>query len=181
MELVVDQAGLTVPSTRRYLSGLLGRLEAESGIKVRVICPPPGLRRDRARFGDFMGPLTKSLGLDQNSVVIVAELQAEARSGRLARRLLNLQMGTALQQRFQYAFNNDFMSSVANRFGSQGSVDEKGTDGAIREATENIAAALYSLVDRESGGPSRSLFTKPWYRSYVPAEDVASILGRHSA
>mmetsp|Transcript_32991 Transcript_32991/g.74612 ORF Transcript_32991/g.74612 Transcript_32991/m.74612 type:complete len:91 (-) Transcript_32991:79-351(-) len=90
-------------------------------------------------------------------------------------------MGGKVQERFQYNFNNDFISSVGNRFGAPGYVNAKGTDAAIKDATENIVAAVYSLVDRESLKRSRDLMSTLWYRSYVPAEDVVKILGSHSA
>lgn len=176
--LVIDRTGLTAPSTRKSLNVLLDQFEAQTGLKVRVICPPPGSRQIREQWAEFMRPLVKSLSIDSNSVVVIAEQQTQTRSGK-ALGFLTINIGNKIQERFQYKFNNDFVRAVSNRFGDPSYVNAQGTDGALRDATENIVAALYELTDRESTKKNRDLFTKPFWRSYVPADDVVAILERH--
>lgn len=178
--MVIDQAGLTTVSTRKSLNLSISRLESQTGIKVRVICPPLGVRENRERWADFMRPLMQSLSMDSNSVVLIAEQQLQARTGKLLG-FLTISLGNKLQERFQYKFNNDFVRAVSNRFGSPSYVNAQGTDGALKDATENIVAALFELTDRESSKQQRDFFTKPFWRSYVPAEDVSAILERHAA
>mmetsp|Transcript_118966 Transcript_118966/g.319239 ORF Transcript_118966/g.319239 Transcript_118966/m.319239 type:complete len:298 (+) Transcript_118966:109-1002(+) len=176
--LVIDRTGLTSTSTRKSLNILLDRFEAQTGIKVRVICPPPGSRQVREQWREFMRPLAKQLRIDSNSVVVIAEQQTQTLSGK-ALGFLTINIGNKLQERFQYKFNNDFVRAVSNRFGDPSYVNAQGTDVALRDATENIVAALYELTDRESNKKNRDLFTKPFWRSYVPADDVLAILERH--
>lgn len=180
-ECVFDVTGLTLPSTRVYLNGWLGRLEAQTGIKFRVICPPPGLQNQRDEWREYLRPISKKWGLDQGSVVITAELKVDSKRGLTKSGLMRASVGQHILERFQYTFNNDFVTAVSNRFGSSSYVDSNGTDQAIRDATENIIAGLFSITDLEKDrGKDKGPFSTSWYRSYVPADDVSTILARHA-
>lgn len=167
-ELVVDATNVIAPSTRKYLDKVLRRLQEDTGLKVRVICPPSGIQGDREQFRTYLRPINKELGIDPMSLVIVAE-QRVSKEGRILP-LLSIQSGFRLQERFQYRLTQDFLAGAADKFGFPKYFEAKGTDTAIQEATENVAAALYNLVDDKT---SR-------YYAPLPPEEVTAILKRHS-
>jgi len=165
---VLDKTGLIAPSTRKYLDGVLRRIQEQTGVKVRVVCPPPGLQEDREAFKQFLRPINKDWGMDQSSIAILAEQRVSKKWGRTLP-LLSIQPGNKIQERFQYRFTLDFILGVADAFGRPQYYEAKGTDIAIQEATENVVAALFGLVDNPS---SR-------YFAPLPEGEVATILKRH--
>jgi len=167
-EFVYDATNLLAPSTRKYLDKLLRRLQEETGLKARVICPPAGLQEERTAFRDFLRPINKEWGIDASSIVILAEERVQKRWGRTLP-LFTVQPGYKLQERFQYRLSQDFVMGVADVYGSPQYFQAKGTDQAIQEATENVVAALFDLVDNRSAR----------YFNTVPEEEVRAILKRH--
>ena len=139
-----------------------------------------------------MRPISKKLGTDQSTVVILAEAGAarvlqfsvvpvltnisgnhlrslkerfQKRTGRPLP-LMTVQVGFRLQERFQYRLTNDFLLSVADKYGFPPTVDKVGPDLAIQDATKNVAACLFGLSDDA---------TKRFLR-FVPEEQVTKIL-----
>lgn len=165
---VVDETNLLTPSTEKYLDRLLKKLEDDTGLKLRVICPPRDLQTDRDAFSDYLRPISKKLGTDQATVVILAEERFQKRTGRPLP-LMTVQVGFRLQERFQYRLTNDFLLSVADKYGFPPTVDKVGPDLAIQDATKNVAACLFGLSDDA---------TKRFLR-FVPEEHVAKILKKH--
>mmetsp|Transcript_27465 Transcript_27465/g.53676 ORF Transcript_27465/g.53676 Transcript_27465/m.53676 type:complete len:297 (+) Transcript_27465:31-921(+) len=143
---VLDETNIIAPSTETYLDKVLRRLQLDTGLKVRVICPPAGLQNERTAFKEYLRPINREWGLDPSSLVIVAEARVKERTGRTLP-LLTIQPGFRLQERFQYRMTQDFIIGTADRFGFPKTYEETGTDQAIKEATENIVAGLFSLVD----------------------------------
>mmetsp|Transcript_3019 Transcript_3019/g.6893 ORF Transcript_3019/g.6893 Transcript_3019/m.6893 type:complete len:232 (+) Transcript_3019:38-733(+) len=165
---VVDETNLLTPSTEKYLDRLLKKLEDDTGLKLRVICPPRDLQTDRDAFSDYLRPISKKLGTDQSTVVILAEERFQKRTGRPLP-LMTVQVGFRLQERFQYRLTNDFLLSVADKYGFPPTVDKVGPDLAIQDATKNVAACLFGLSDDA---------TKRFLR-FVPEEQVTKILQKH--
>lgn len=144
--LVVDTADLLTASTQSYLDGLLARLEAETGFKVRVVCPPMGTQRSRESWSEYLRPIGRRLGVGEGSILIVVEQPAPKGSQQPG--LLNIVYGSEVSVQLQYAFTKDYALRTAKSFGDPGYVSSRGTDGAVRDATENVIAALYDLLDR---------------------------------
>lgn len=167
-ELVLDETNLLAPSTRKYLDKVLRRLQGETGLKVRVICPPLGLQENKTAFKEFLRPVYKDWAMDASSLGIVAEQRVQKRWGRTLP-LLSIQPGYRLQERFQYRLTQDFVIGVADAFGNPQYYQAKGTDVAIQEATENVAAGLFNLVDDASAR----------YFAPLPPAEVTAILRRH--
>jgi len=165
---LVDETNLLAPSTEKYLEKLLRKLQEDTGLKLRVICPPTGLQNDRDEFSEYLKPISKKLGTDPSSLVILCEERFQKRTGRPLP-LMTLQAGFRLQERFQYRLTNDFLLSVADKYGFPKTVDQTGPDFAIQEATKNVAAALYGLSDDP---------TKRFLRA-VPDEEVPRVLKKH--
>lgn len=70
---VVDEFNVLSPEARSSLDGILGKLEKDTGTRVRVLCPPPGIMAKKESFMKFFIPIRKDWQLDQQSAVIVAE------------------------------------------------------------------------------------------------------------
>lgn len=70
---VVDEFNVLTPDTRSNLEVFLGKVEKDTSVKVRVLCPPPGIMGKKEGFVTFFRPIKKDWNLDQKSVVIVAE------------------------------------------------------------------------------------------------------------
>lgn len=165
---VLDETGLLASSTKKKLIPLLQRLERDTGLKVRIICPRQGLQQRRPEWKEYLRPISQRMGIDQNSLVIVAEQRAQEKSGKMLG-LLNLSPGFKLTERFQYRFTSDFLVRVSNKYGDPRYVDLNGTDTAIKETTEQLVAALYDLVANPRKRESNPL----------SAEEVAAILEQH--
>lgn len=168
--LVLDESGLLTPSTEKSLDRRLRKLEADTGLKLRVICPPAGLQTQREAWRSYLRPISKRMGIDESSLVIVAEETAQARSGRMLG-LLTINPGYKLQERYQYRLTNDFLFRVSTFYGFPKYVDEKGTDTAITEATNELVAVLYKLTEDKS-----MRFISP-----LTAKEVEEVLDKHSA
>ena len=84
---------------------------------------------------------------------------------------MTVQVGFRLQERFQYRLTNDYILSVADKYGFPPTVDRIGPDLAIQEATKNVAACLFGLSDDT---------TKRFLR-VLPEEQVLKILQKHNA
>ena len=82
---------------------------------------------------------------------------------------MTVQIGYRLQERFQYRLTNEYVLSVADKYGFPKTVDRIGPDIAIQEATKNVAACLFGLSDDG---------TKRFLRA-VPEEAVPKILQKH--
>lgn len=175
-----DDSGLMAAATREGLGALLAQLERDTEIKLRVICPPRGLQQDGEKFRDYLRPISKRWGLDQSSVVIVAEEPAPGRGpagGPKQLGWLSINAGFKLQERFQYTFTKDYTLRCASAFGSSEYVRGRGADGAIKDAAENVAAALYDLLDRRATSLPRVV---RGFREPLASEEVSAILGRHA-
>jgi len=142
---VLDETNIITPATEAYLDKVLRRLQEDTGLKVRVIAPPAGLQNDREKFKEYLKPITKDWGTDNKSLVIVAEERLNKRNGRQLP-LMTIQPGFRLQERFQYRLTQDYILGVADKFGFPTTVNETGTDLAIKSATQNVAACLFSLA-----------------------------------
>ncbi|CAJ1401821.1 unnamed protein product [Effrenium voratum] len=167
-QMIVDDTNLLAPSTEKSLDRILRKLQADTGLKLRVVCPPTGIQDNRDEFRAYLKPISKTLGADTSSVVLVAEERFEKRFGRPLP-LMTLQAGFRLQERFQYRLTNDFLLAVADKFGFPGTVSQIGSDLAIERATKNVAAALFALSE-----DPKSSFLQP-----LSDDLVASTLQRH--
>lgn len=178
--LVVDDGSRLSAPTEADLSQLLRKLERDADVKLRVICPPPGLQQDAEQWRSYLRPISKRFGLDQGSIVIVAdepEKTRRATSGPKQLGWLSITAGSKLQEKFQYTFTNDYTLRTASAFGSSEYVNSRGIDMAVREATENVVAALYDLLDRRATSLPRVV---RGFREPLSSEEVAAILKRHA-
>jgi len=168
VELVIDETNLMAPSTRKYLDKILRRLQEDTGLKLRVICPPAGIQGKREEFRTYLRPINKRLGIDLSSLVILAEQRVQTRSGQPLP-LLSIQPGFRLQERFQYRLTQNYVIGTADKFGFPEYVEAKGTDVAIQETTENVVAMLYGLVNN----------TSMKYSFPLSSEEVSATLRSH--
>merc|ERR1711920_250813 len=76
--LVFDRTNLLTSSSERYLNTLLRRLEADTKIKFRVVCPPNGIIQNRETWKQFSTPIFREMMVDQSSLVLIAEQQVGA-------------------------------------------------------------------------------------------------------
>lgn len=179
--VIADDMDLLPPSSEVRLARLLGRLETETGIKVRVVCPPRGVQEDRERWKEYYRPLSKAFGTDESSLVIVVDQPDPRRTERSIEpkqiELLRIVPGVKLKEKFQYTLTNDYILRTASRFGDRSYVQQKGIDTAVMETTENIVAALYSLLDRRQDGAKVRVVRG--FREPLPPEEVLAVLERH--
>jgi len=179
--VVADDLDLLAPSSEARLGRLLGRLEAETGIKVRVACPPRGVQEDRERWKEYYRPLSKAWGTDESSLVIVVNQPDPRRTERSIEpkqiELLTIVPGVKLKEKFQYTLTSDYILRTASRFGDRSYVEKNGMDTAITEATENVVAALYSLLDRRQDGAKVRIVRG--FREPLSPEEVTAVLDRH--
>mmetsp|Transcript_16191 Transcript_16191/g.36272 ORF Transcript_16191/g.36272 Transcript_16191/m.36272 type:complete len:290 (-) Transcript_16191:40-909(-) len=146
---VVDETGLMTTFTKKHLETVLKTVEKDTQLKLRVICPPNGLQRDREAFREYVQPIKEAWGANAYSLVIVAENRINPRTGR-ALPLLTIQPGFRLQEKFQYRLTQDYLQATADRFGFPPTVNKEGTDACLLRATENVAALLLALADTQN-------------------------------
>ncbi|CAE8607959.1 unnamed protein product [Polarella glacialis] len=171
-QLIIDETKLVASSTEKYLDGLLRGLQRDTGLKVRVICPPAGIQGDRKAFAEYLRPINKDWGVDSSTLVIVAEERnKKQRNGQQGRPLplMTIQAGFRLQERFQYRLTQDYLLGCADRFGFPTTVNERGTNESMKAATANVVAVMFSLVD----DPNMRYLAPP------SEEEVSTILKRH--
>lgn len=167
---VVDATNLLAPSTEKALEALVGQLQRDTGLKVRVVCPPSGIERSKESYGEYMRPISKAWELDQSSIVLSAEERAQGRTGR-SYSLLNFSPGFRLLERFQFRLTSEYFIRTKNRFGNNDYVNAKGPDVAVMDGARNLVACLYKLTDDRGATCPDPLDEK----------EVAAILARHPA
>jgi len=163
---VFDETNLLTPSSEKYLSRLLSRLEADTKAKLRVLCPPIGLKEDRKAWKQFSTPVFKQMLVDQSSLVILAEQQVGAELKDV--NLLSYIPGSKLLSRWQFRLTKISFQREKAKFGTSDYVNSRGTDAAIRGTARSVAASIYKLID------------DPSYGGFIlPDNEVDDILGRH--
>lgn len=163
---IFDETNLLTPSSEKYLSRLLSRLEADTQAKLRVLCPPIGLKEDRKAWKQFSTPVFKQMLVDQSSLVILAEQQVGAELKDV--NLLSFIPGSKLLSRWQFRFTKYSFQREKAKFGTPDYVNSKGTDAAIRGTARSLAASIYKLID------------DPSYGGFILSDgEVDDILGRH--
>ncbi|CAL1137138.1 unnamed protein product [Cladocopium goreaui] len=167
--VLVDATNLLLPSTETNLNRLLRKLQQETGLKLRLICPPRGIQDNRDEFEAWLKPFKKDLSVSLDTVVILAEERFMARAKQIPLQLMSIQAGSRLQERFQYRLTNGLLISIAERYGNSDSVAKTGPDLAIEQATRNVAAAMFALIDDPQVRYLRAL----------PEDQVAKILQKH--
>ena len=167
--VLVDETNLLLPSTEKNLNRLLRTLQQQTGLKLRLICPPRGIQDNRGEFEAWLKPFKKDLSVSLDTVVILAEERFLPRAQSIPVQLMSIQAGSRLQERFQYRLTNGLLISIAERFGNADSVAKSGPDLAIQQATRNVAAAMFALIDDPQVRYLRAL----------PEDQVARILEKH--
>eukprot|EP00435_Cladocopium_sp_Y103_P058452 s449_g20.t1 len=167
--VLVDATNLLLPSTEKNLNRLLRKLQQETGLKLRLICPPNGIQDNRDEFEAWLKPFKKDLSVSLDTVVILAEERFMARAKQIPLQLMSIQAGSRLQERFQYRLTNGLLISIAERYGNSDSVAKTGPDLAIEQATRNVAAAMFALIDDPQVRYLRAL----------PEDQVTKILEKH--
>lgn len=163
---VVDESNLLTPSSEKYLTRLLSRLEADTQAKLRVLCPPIGVKEDRKAWKQFSSPVFKQMLVDQGSLVILAEQLVGAENRDI--NLLSFLPGSKLLSRWQFRFTKYSFQREKAKFGTPDYVNSRGTDAAIRGTARSLAASIYKLID------------DPSYGGFIlPDSEVDDILGRH--
>lgn len=190
---IADSAGILSPTTNNYLTGIIRQLESETGVKVRIVCPPPDLQQGRDAWSEYYRPLRKAWALDESGLLIVARQPAGGQGGSTGGStegvrmrdnpkqlgLLTINAGLKLQEKFQYTLTRDYALRTASRFGSPEYITKFGLDLAIKETAENVVAGIHSLLDRRKDGAKVRVVRG--LRDPLPAEEVSEILGRHPA
>eukprot|EP00933_Yihiella_yeosuensis_P054810 TRINITY_DN5337_c3_g1_i1.p1 TRINITY_DN5337_c3_g1~~TRINITY_DN5337_c3_g1_i1.p1 ORF type:complete len:284 (-),score=17.13 TRINITY_DN5337_c3_g1_i1:73-894(-) len=168
LPFIVDETNLVASGTEAYLDRILRKLQDATGIKVRVICPPSGLQSDKEAFKKYARPINKNWGMDAYSIVIVAEDRIKKNTN-TPLPLITIQPGWKLTQRFQYRLGQDYCLGTADKFGYPPTVNEIGSNAAIKGATENVIAVLFNLLDDPT--------TR--YLQSISDEEVSKIFKRH--
>lgn len=188
---IADSAGVLSAATRKYVEAIIGQLEAETGVKVRVVCPPADLQTGREAWSAYYRPLRKAWAFDEGGLLIVARQPAAGQDrasgepapvanmsgGPKQLGFLTINVGLKLQERFQYTLTRDYALRTASRFGSPDRVNELGMDRAIVETTENVVAGIHSLLDRRKDGAKVRVVRG--LREPLPPDEVSEILARH--
>lgn len=168
-DFVIDTTKLMAPTTISQIDGAIRRLQQDTGLKVRLICPPPGVSKDRDSYMAYLKPIAKKWDLDQTGIVVTAELRIQGKTRRQYG-LLEYSPGYRLLEKFQFRLTGDYFIKSKNRFGSPAIVQQKGTDDAIRDAMQNLIACLYKLSqDRNTACPDP-----------LEPQEVKAILQRHN-
>ncbi|CAK0909820.1 unnamed protein product [Prorocentrum cordatum] len=178
---VLDNVGLLTPETREYLEKMVGQVEADTGLKMRVILPKPGQYTDK----EYMKPVAVAWGVDRTSLILIVE---DAKGGAVAntgksrgpgafgKRYLDWSPGFRLQEKYQFRLSRDFFLRNKGKFGTPEYVKENGLDGAVRDAARDVATCYYKLAASQA---TQNGMASPICGDPFPREQVDAVLGEH--
>jgi len=163
---VYDETNLLTTSTEKYLGRLLAKLETDTQVKLRVICPPIGVKDNRDSWKQFSSPVFRQMLVDQNSLVVLAEQQVGTQFR--DSNLLSFIPGSNLMSRFQFKLTKYSFQREKAKYGTPEYVNGKGTDAAVRDSVRSMSASIYRMLEDVA------------YGGYIMSEqEVADVLRRH--
>lgn len=203
---VADEFNTLTPEMRTNVDLILTRLENDTGVKVRVLCTPPGILGSKEKWYPFFLPIMKEWKMDQRGAVIVVEeriADAALRMEELKKdpvasmavmatvvggvpqqkasedrqpSLITIMPGANFVDKYGGALSLGYLYDLEKTFGTASYVDGRGTGAAVEAVVKNMAAVLYSM---ESAKSAKLLSRVKVVESAMGAEKVAAILARH--